>query len=191
MDLLGARVHLGAARMLYAGFVVLAISAGLLVGLTVLGVSLPVREAGRTVSLWLDVIAACVAVASYSVFFSTPLSMLVWPVAVGLLAHGLRWWSLAVLGDSAAAIGAFVACLIVGLILAPVARRSHMPFAAIGFASVVSMIPGVFLFRMASGLVQLADGMNALTIMAAMSLGLIVPKLGIDRLDARATPERA
>jgi hypothetical protein len=37
-----------------------------------------------------DMIAA-VAVAAYSVFFSTPLHMLGWPVAVGMLAHALRW----------------------------------------------------------------------------------------------------
>ena len=72
-----------------------------------------------------------------------------------------------------------------------------MPFAAIGFASVVSLMPGVFLFRMSSGLLQLAnganttlpllgatvaDGMIAFTIILAMSFGLIVPKLLIDRL---------
>jgi len=200
LDLITARIHVGSARLIYAGLVIVAISTGLLLGLALLGVSFPVDPAGRTVPLWVDTIAAGVAVFAYSVFFSTPLSMLPWPVAVGVLAHALRWGVLSVLGASAAT-GALVACLIVGLILAPVSRRSRMPFAAIGFASVVSMLPGVFLFRMASGLVQLAEGshttfelisatiansMTALAIILAMSFGLIVPKLVADHFSDKA-----
>jgi len=70
-----------------------------------------------------------------------------------------------------------------------------IPVTAIGFASVVSMMPGAFMFRMAPGLVQLtnnsqrtwelmgatlADGLVAILIILAMSFGLLAPKLIID-----------
>ena len=148
-----------------------------------------------------DVIAAGVAVAAYSIFFSTPLSMLPWPVTVGALAHALRWYVIAGLGFGPVG-GALVACLTVGLILTPVSHRWRMPFAAIGFASVVSMLPGAYLFPMASGLAQMTagagapatlvsttmyNGVVAAAVVLAMCPGLLVPRLVLGGLSERAT----
>jgi len=194
LDLIRSRIHLGAARILFALLVVVAVATGLLCGFALLGANIPVEPARAGVPFWLDVIAAGIAVAAYSIFFSTPLRMLPWPVAVGALAHALRWCVIAGLGFGPVG-GAFVACLTVGLILTPVAKRLRMPFAAIGYASVVPMIPGAYLFRMASGLAQmtvaagapaalvsatLSDGVVAAAVVLAMCIGLLTPKLLID-----------
>jgi uncharacterized membrane protein YjjP (DUF1212 family) len=205
VDLINGRIAIGVARSVYAGLIVVAICVGLLLGLTFLGVSLPTDPPARSVPLGEDVMAAGVAVAAYSVFFSTPLSMLAWPVIVGMAAHAFRWTVLSELGLDVAA-GALIACAAVALILTPISRRKHMPFAAIGFASVVSMMPGVFLFRMASGLWTIAsdpqatfevvratmsDGLTAAMIILAMSFGLIVPKLLVDYVSERLASRRS
>jgi uncharacterized membrane protein YjjP (DUF1212 family) len=202
LDLINIRVQLGMARLVYAGLTVLAISSGLLIGLGLLGVSLPVDGVGRSVPAWADVVASAVAILAYGVFFSAPMRMLPLPIIVGMLAHGARWVFLTILGYSVAN-GAFIACLVVAIVLLPALRRWSMPFAAIGFVSVVSMIPGVYLFRMGSGLVELtngspptlqllagtlADGITAVSIIIAMSLGLIIPNLLIDHFGNRVAP---
>jgi uncharacterized membrane protein YjjP (DUF1212 family) len=202
MDLIAGRINLGTSRLVHASLIILAISVGLLLGMGILSVSLPVGEPGRAVPLWLDVIAAGAAVAAFSIFFSTPLRMLGWPIAIGMLAHAVRWGALK--AGAGVATGALVACLLAGVILAPVARHWRMPFAAIGFASVVSMMPGVFLFRTASGFVQLAhysnanfdllratiaDAMTAIAIILAMSFGVVAPNMIFHRFGGGSTPE--
>ena len=203
LDLVNGRIHLGAARLLYAVLIILAISAGLLLGLATLGVPLPVDPISRSVPLWQDVMAAGVAVFAFSVFFSMPLRMLGWPVTIGVLAHALRWAAISIVGMGVST-GTLVACLLGGAILTPVSHRRHLPFAAIGFASVVSFMPGVYIFRMASGLVQIvgaspttpallseivSNGMTAIMIILATSLGLIIPKMLIEgAYKKRTTP---
>lgn len=200
IDLVRGRIALGCARTVFAGLVTAAISAGLLLGLWLVGATLPITPASRSIPLTTDAIAAGFAVVAYCSFYSMHWRHVPIPVLVGMAAHALRW-SLVAAGASAFA-GAFFACLLVGLVMSPVARRLRLPFAAISFAAVVSLTPGVSLFRMAAALVQLGDlgtrapeaivsavltdVATAALILLSMGLGLILPKLVADRLPVAA-----
>jgi uncharacterized membrane protein YjjP (DUF1212 family) len=197
IDIARARIALGASRIAFASVIILVICAGLLTGLAFGGVSLAPSVPSYPVPLGYDVIAAGVAVAAYGTFFAMPWRVLPIPVAVGMLAHASRWAAIS-LADASVQTGAFVACLVVGIIMTPISDRLRLPFAALAFSSVVSLIPGVYLFRMAGGLVELvtsgenastgalsntiADGTTAMLILLAMAFGLILPKMCIEYL---------
>jgi uncharacterized membrane protein YjjP (DUF1212 family) len=204
IDLVRARIGLGAARIAYASLITVMICTGLLLGLALAGVSLPASGPSRSAPLVFDVIAAGIAVAAYGTFFAMPWRMLPIPILIGMLAHASRWEVISAAGASAET-GALIACLVVGVIMTPIADQMRLPFAGLAFASVVSLIPGVFLFRMAGGMVDLVtlgtqapqallvevitDGATAGLIILAMSFGLIVPRMCIQYF-TRSLPHR-
>jgi uncharacterized membrane protein YjjP (DUF1212 family) len=196
IDLARTRIALGLARQAYAGVIVFLICAGGLFGFTVAGGTLAIAGPFPPVSLILDVIAAGCAVASFGTFFSMPWRLLPLPIAVGMLAHAARWAVISAGGS--APTGALVACMFASALTAPVVDRLHLPFAAVAFSAVVSMMPGFFLFNTAAALVELisigpsapealltsivTSGATAFLIITAMASGLILPRMLYERL---------
>ena len=187
MDLLALRMTLGITRLGYAALLLAAIAAGLVVGLRLGGQALALASPDVRVALCADVLAAGVAAASYPVYFSMPYRMIGWPVAAGMVAHATHWWSITV-WHASLAVAALVSCLVVGTALAPIAYLLRIPFAAIGFAAVVALVPGMYVFQMLAGLVQLtsnaspalltasaSNGTVAALVVTGMAIGLAVP----------------
>jgi len=191
LDLARARVALGCARIAFASLVVTAICAGLLLGLWLVGADLPYAPPSRSIHLGLDLVAAGFAVSAYGSFYSIPWRYLAFPIAAGIIAHGLHWLA----GEMGATNHAatFLACLFVGVVMRPLARRLRLPFAALSFAAVVALIPGSALIRMAAGMLQIAElgakappdvtmavvanAITAVFVLLAMGFGLVLPSL--------------
>lgn len=194
LDLVRGRLSLGVARLAYCGLILLSICAGLLIGLVIMGASLAQGLPSVHVPLWVDIIAAGLAVAAFGAFFSIPWKVMLAPIAVGMICHASRWWVLDQGGG--VALGAFVACLLAGMMTALLARFLKLPFAALAFSAVVSMMPGIFLFKFASGVIAVylageatslavltevvSNGTATLLIVMVMTFGLILPKMLID-----------
>jgi len=85
------RASMGIARLAYASTLLAAICTGLLLGLSLNHVALPLLPGARVVPLWKDVLSAGLAACSFGLLFSMPLRALVWPICVGMAAHALNW----------------------------------------------------------------------------------------------------
>lgn len=203
LDLLALRITLGIARLGYATLILAAIATGLVFGLYIGGQTLSVSGVGANVPFYTDVLAAGVAAGSYPVYFSMPYRMIGWPVAAGMLAHAAHWWALRGWNTDLPT-AALVACLLVGIVLIPVAHFLRVPFAAIGFAAVVALVPGVYVFRTLSGIIQLqnktspdllaatvSDAAMATLVVAGMAIGLVVPMRIRDILVSASARRRA
>ena len=88
--------------------------------------------------------------------------------------------------------------MLVSVLVTPVVDRLHLPFAAVAFSAVVSMMPGFFLFNAATGHVELVsigpsasaalltsiatNSATAFLIIMAMTFGLILPRMLFERV---------
>ena len=182
------RHDMGLARLTDAALTILAISAGVVGGLLIGGTGLPLTATTDAIPLWLDVLAAAVLAMCYPVYFSMPIGAFGWAFLAGGLAHAAHWVSLTWWHWNAPA-ASLLACLVAGGLLTPVCRSRHIPFAGAGFAAVVALVPGVYLFRATAGTLSLvgkshakaaleataSDLATAIVIVLAMAVGLVVP----------------
>lgn len=187
IDIAERRHDMGLARLSDAALTVLTISAGVVGGLLIGGSNLPLDATTRATPLWLDVGAAAALALCYPVYFSMPWRTAGWSCLAGGMAHAVHWAALSWWGWDAPA-ASFAACLVASGLLTPVSRSRHIPFAGAGFAAVVALVPGVYLFRTAAGALELLSSPDAATLVStatdlstavlivlAMAAGLTVP----------------
>ncbi|MEU4206268.1 threonine/serine exporter family protein [Rothia terrae] len=185
MDVVEGYISLGIKRLTSASVTLLSISAGLIVGLHIAGQVLPLKVDISSPNMAIDFLGAVLAICSYPVYFSSALKHVGYTILVGGFAHSLRWLLLA--HGVTSFLADFWSCLVVGTVLGLAALWKNLSFAGVGFAAVVALVPGMYVFRTCAGIVQMATQVNAelvvevaadfskaLVILLSISSGLLV-----------------
>jgi uncharacterized membrane protein YjjB (DUF3815 family) len=201
-DIARGDVGIGQSRLMYAMTITLVICIGLVSSLVFHNQSLTQYEITNDLPFPYYLLAVCGAVAAYGSFFSMSWRDIIIPIFIGAVAFLPRYYLVFVTGYSVV-MGVFIASMIAGFLAALLASKTQLPFAALAFSSIVAMIPGSNLFRMADylfnfyqmgsnasvqeSLLALNQGVTAIVIVIAISVGVLIPKLCVDHfLDKKA-----
>ena len=99
-------------------------------------------------TLPLDAALAGVAACGFGALYNAPWRVLWVSIVCGIVGHGLRYLCLDFVGVG---ISTLFACLAIGFIGGVAADRMRLPFATVGFAGAVPMMPGVFIYQSIAG----------------------------------------
>ncbi|MFI3287406.1 MAG: threonine/serine exporter family protein [Rikenellaceae bacterium] len=141
-------------------------------------------------------IAAAISAVGFSMIFNIPRRLL-WVVAVGgIITVCTRNFLNLELG-AGPIIGSFVGALLVSLIALKAVHLFHVPGHVLTIPSVIPMIPGVLMYRSLLGFVDIStsqgdvtvafsNGVSAVLIVLAISLGVAIPNIIARRYTASA-----
>lgn len=172
LDLVENHIPMGMARLEYSLVILSSIAFGLLLSTTVTNALLPVSNPVSPLPLLEDVIFAGLAAMGFAIFFNVPPKMLWACIICGMVGHGVRWLCI----DHGPGIiwGNLIASAVVGTMALYFSHRFHAPPAVIAFGAVVGIVPGIFAFQAASGLIQIMTiPENASSLLLATTLGMM------------------
>jgi len=160
IDLVDNHLTMSLSRLGLASGILLASGLGGLCGieLTLSDPTLKGHEGAGVVHIGLfsDMLLAAVVTAGFAVFYNTPWKQVTWTVVGGMVGHGLRF--LCLQSGHTLEVSTFLGSLAVGAVASWMSKTKSTPFAVMAFAGAVTMMPGLTIYRILGGGVQLAHG---------------------------------
>lgn len=171
LDLVANHILMGIARLALSLVILSSITFGLLFSAIITETTVTITSSSPPLTLLEDVFFAGLVAAGFAISFNVPKKMIWACVICGMVGHGIRL--LCIQSNPGIIWGNFLASIIVGVMTVYFSKRFHAPSAAIAFGAVVGMIPGIFVFRACSGLIQIMSlGANADLSLIATTLAL-------------------
>ena len=119
-------------------------------------------------------LAGFVGVFGFSLMFNSPVKMAASAAVIGAFANTLRLELVDLLGCHAA-VAAFIGSLAAGLLASLMMSRLGFPRISVTVPSIVIMVPGLYLYRAAYNMGQMALGVSAMWLASALLIILMLP----------------
>ena len=124
--------------------------------------------------LALRFLAGFVGVFGFSLMFNSPVKMAASAAVIGAFANTLRLELVDLLGCHAA-VAAFIGALAAGLLASLMMSRLGYPRISVTVPSIVIMVPGLYLYRAAYNMGQMALEVSAMWLASALLIILMLP----------------
>jgi uncharacterized membrane protein YjjP (DUF1212 family) len=192
-DLLNNFIVAGMTRAMHTVLVVSSMTFGIVIAIRLCGVTdfTSVQLTPDTV-YFSQAIAAAIGAVGFSIIFNVPPRILPVVAVGGIITVMIRNIAVLEFGFSQTA-GSFLGAAVVGLIALKAIHWFHTPNIVITIPSAIPMIPGVLLYRLLFALlnldfitteeffISLRSGINAITIIIGIAVGVAIPNIFIHR----------